>query len=101
MPKRRRMRDNERFSIIHDLSECYFCGAPATDKHEIFEGTANRQKSIQNGLVVGLCRNHHNAVHSSKSLALTLKRAGKIAFLKNHTEEEFLKIFGRTYETDL
>lgn len=68
------------------------------DIHEIFHGTANRQKSIQTGLCVGLCRFHHDAVHRNKDMDLRLKQIGKKAFLRNHSEEEFIAIFGRAYE---
>lgn len=93
------MRDSERFSIIHDMNSCLYCGSPDIQIHECFPGTANRQKSIQNGLCVALCDVHHYWAHHSKEKAMELKRIGKRAFLDHgHTEEEFFEIFGRNYE---
>ena len=97
--KSARIPDSKRFSIIHDMQECYFCGGRPVEIHECFHGTANRQKSIKNGLCIGLCRMHHRAVHNDHSFDLVVKRLGKEAFLRNHTEEEFIAIFGRAYET--
>jgi hypothetical protein len=42
---------------------------------------------------------HHRAAHNDHSFDLVVKRLGKEAFLKDHTEEEFIRIFGRAYET--
>lgn len=96
--KRKRIPDSKRFSIIHDMSECYFCGGRPVEIHECFHGTANRQKSIQNGLCMGLCHTHHRAVHSDRRFDHAVQMIAKRAFLENHTEEEFMAIFGRSYE---
>jgi len=39
---------------------CEICGAPYAAFHEIFFGTANRQKSIKWGMQKRLCCFHHN-----------------------------------------
>ena len=98
--RRKRIPDNKRFSIIHDMESCYFCGGRPVDIHECFHGTANRRKSIENGLCIALCRMHHDAAHHDRAFDKVVKMIGKRAFLENHTEEEFIKIFGRSYEGD-
>jgi hypothetical protein len=42
---------------------------------------------------------HHRAAHSDHCFDQVIKRLGKEAFLREHTEEEFMAIFGRSYET--
>jgi hypothetical protein len=90
-------------SIVQkDMSKCFFCGTPFNlHVHEIFFGTANRKKSIENGLYVSLCARHHNmsgeSVHLNHDMDLRLKRIGQKAFEKNHTREDFMSIFHRNY----
>ncbi len=91
---------NEKIKKLNLLKdECWFCGNPATEKHEIFFGTSNRKISIKHGLVVGLChichRDNQIGVHGSRSRDLQLKRWGQEQF--EGTTEEFVKIFGRNY----
>lgn len=72
-------------------------------RHEVFFGTANRQKSIDYGLVVFLAPEMHNmskaGVHFNREFDLELKRIGQEAAMDYYgwTVEEFIKIFGRNY----
>lgn len=95
-----------RYSIIHDLNAhtCLICGRRGeTHIHEVFYGTANRKKSIEYGLCVRLCPNHHNAsndaVHFNKALDSKLKQdVQKIAMAHyGWTIEEFIEKFGKNY----
>ena len=96
----------KRYSIIHDLDThtCLICGKRGeTHIHEVFYGTANRQKSIQYGLCVRLCPEHHNAsnegVHFNKALDERLKKDAQKTAMQHYewTKEEFIKIFGKNY----
>lgn len=94
----------ERYSIITDnLRVCYVCKRPKECLHEVFFGTANRQKSIEYGLVVPLCNYHHNfsdkGVHFNRELDLKLKKIGEKAFIDHYKSsvEEFIRIFGKNY----
>ena len=92
--------DSQRFSIVQkDLTECYFCKGKPVEKHEIFYGTANRQKSKDHGMVVALCHYHHEQVHKHprKGYDEVLKIDGQMKFEESHTRNEFMEIFGRTY----
>lgn len=72
-------------------------------RHEVFYGTANRQKSIEDGLVVYLTPELHNmsneGVHFNKEFDLELKQAGEQIWLNyyNKTIEDFIKRYGRNY----
>lgn len=92
----------KRYSILYPLDRCYVCGTRnGIHIHEVFYGTANRQKSIDNGFCVGLCGKHHNlsgvGVHFNKRLDLQLKRAYETAYLRDHTIEEFIELIGKNY----
>lgn len=92
--------DARRFSVLQeDLNVCYFCHGMATDKHEVFCGTANRQKSKNHGLVVGLCRMHHDIVHHfpKGECNRILHIEGQLKYEESHSREEFIKEFGRSY----
>ena len=73
-------------------------------RHEIFFGRKNRQKSIDDGLVVFLTRANHNmsdyGVHFNKSFDLELKQLAQTKFCEyyNKTDDDFIKIFRRNYK---
>lgn len=107
--KRQKISDKDRYSIlVPDLKHCYVCG---TDNdihlHEVFFGTANRQKSIEDGCVVPLCGAHHNlsnaGVHFNKTLDNRLKQQAEKIWIKTYCDsedngiEKFVKRFGRNY----
>lgn len=84
------------------MNECYFCGTTKNlHIHEVFYGTANRQKSIRYGCCVSLCAIHHNlsnmSVHFNKDMDLNLKRTMQKRFVEVYPKLDFLKIFGKNY----
>ncbi len=93
----------KRFSILqNEMNECYFCGTTKSlHIHEVFYGTANRQKSIKYGCCVSLCTIHHNlsnaSVHFNKDMDLNLKKTMQKKFMQVYPELDFLKIFGKNY----
>lgn len=97
-------------SILQDKDDhrCYLCmlqGSyqyyPIVHEHHIFGGTANRRLSEEYGLKVNLCPEHHEfseeAVHVNAKNSLLLKQAAQEAFEREHTREEFMRIFGKNY----
>lgn len=76
---------------------------PGLHRHEVFFGTANRQKSIKLGLVVFLKPELHNAspdgVHFNRALNFELKRIGQRAAMRYYkwSVEDFIREFGRNY----
>ena len=107
--KRQKIADKDRYSIIvPDFKNCYVCG---TDRdihlHEVFYGSANRQKSISDGLVIPLCGPHHNlsnaGVHFNKALDLKLKQRAEKIWIRTYCDseedgiEKFISKYGRNY----
>ena len=72
-------------------------------RHEVFFGTANRQKSIKEGLVVFLTPEMHNmsnkGVHFNHEFDVYLKKIGEQAWCDYYekTIEDFIKEYGRNY----
>lgn len=93
----------KRFSILqNEMTKCYVCGTTNNlHIHEVFYGTANRQKSIKYGCCVSLCANHHNlsneGVHFNKALDLEIKKKMQKRFNEVYPDLDFLKIFGKNY----
>lgn len=101
-------------SILQDTKECYLCRLEASkrgysgeltdqgiDEHHIFGGTANRKKSEMLGLKVGLCHIRHHlgseGPHMNRIVDLTLKGIAQREFERNHTREEFINEFGKSW----
>lgn len=72
-------------------------------RHECFYGTANRKKSIKDGLVVFLKPELHNmsnkGVHFNKEFDLMIKREAEKRWLEyyNTTIEDFIIEYGKNY----
>lgn len=91
-------------SIIQTEKECYITKSTTNlHKHHIFEGTANRKLSEEDGMWIWLRADWHNmsdyGVHFNKELDLKLKRIGQKAWQEyyNKTKEEFIARYGRNY----
>lgn len=71
-------------------------------RHEVFFGK-NRQKSIEDGLVVFLTPKLHNmsnyGVHFNQSFDKELKKVGQETWMKqnNKTVEDFIERYGKNY----
>lgn len=93
------MKDKDRFSVIRPFEgTCIICGRYPVHIHEVFSGTANRQKCIQDGLCVELCPECHEAAHQNGDLTKRLHRMGRSAYLRTHTMAEFIERYGKAYE---
>lgn len=74
-----------------------------THRHEIFYGTANRKKSIEDGMVIFLRPQLHNmsnaGIHFNKEFDLEVKQAAERRWLEYYggTIEDFIKRYGRNY----
>lgn len=76
---------------------------PGLVRHEVFFGTANRQKSIKYGLVVFLTPEMHNmsniGVHFNRQFDLQLKKIGQKTAMTEFgwSKEDFIREFGKSY----
>lgn len=91
-------------SIVQANKECWVCKTTlGLHRHEVFFGTANRKKSIQDGCTVYLCGKHHNlsseGVHMNRDLDLRLKRVAEICWLEYYKKEipDFINRYGQSY----
>lgn len=90
------MKDKEIYEKTLELFKgcCALCGSPYPQLHHIFEGR-NRKNSTKYGMIVPLCREHHQWVHKTNYKGF--KEKAQKEFEKTHSREEFIKIFGRNY----
>lgn len=89
-------------SLLSADESCINCGAENVkiDRHEIFHGTAYREKSKRLGLWVNLCMFCHRKLHQTEpELDDWLKICGQKAAMEYYgwTKEEFRKYFGKNY----
>lgn len=91
-------REKERFSIIYpDLTKCCNCGSKiGIEKNEVYEG-AYRQISIKLGMVCPFCKKCYDVFHNDIMFNLSYKVIFEKEYLKTHTKEEFIKMFGQDY----
>jgi len=75
-----------------------------SERHEVFEGrTGNREKSIEDGLVIFLTPEQHrtgkNAIHKDYEFWNKVKVIAEKRWCEfyNKTPEQFLKRYGRNY----
>lgn len=84
------------------MRKCYVCGRTAgLHRHHVFEGSANRKKSEEYGMVIDLCGVHHNlsseGIHFNKELDLKVKREYQARFEEKYGHEKFMEVFKRNY----
>ena len=91
-------------SILQTKKECYITKSTTNlHKHHIFEGTANRRISEEDGLWIWLRAAWHNAsdygVHSDKELDLQLKKIAQKSWQKFYgkTKEDFIVRYGKNF----
>lgn len=92
-------------SIVFTPNKCSVEGCLCDynlEPHEIFFGTANRQKSIDDKMVAYLCRKHHTgtseAVHENRKLDMVLKIKGQTIWEQTYgNRDAFIKRYGRNY----
>ena len=94
----------EEFCIMNDNPPIWYNKRfNGSHRHEIFYGVRNRKKSIEDGLVVFLRPELHNAsslgVHFNRELDLELKKEAEKRWLEYYNKdiEDFIKKYGRNY----
>lgn len=92
-------------SIIQDSKECYVCKTTMNlHRHHTMFGVRNRNKAEEDGLVVYLCREHHEGTYGvhgkhGKTLDDTLKRASEEKWIEhyNMSKDDFRNRYGKNY----
>ena len=85
--------------FTQDMTHCFVCGRPYPQIHHMMNG-ANKKKSGKYGLILPLCINHHTGaegVHTKPEKMLACKQMAQLKFEEEHTREEWLAEFGKSY----
>lgn len=89
-------------SIIHfpfpdQPDRCFICGKYGPmHKHHCLHGP-HRKNADKHGLFVHLCPACHMALHDHGEHDRELEEIAQRAFEREHTREEFMRIFGRSW----
>ena len=107
VPERERGRiliDEETGLRLGDSTRCAVCGKEhGLHKHHVFYGTANRQLSEEDGMVVYLCPDCHEhgarAVHRNHETDVALKQAAQRVWMADREADEdaFRARYGRSW----
>lgn len=96
--------DDETGLRLGDSTRCAICGKEhGLHKHHIFFGTANRQLSEEDGMVVYLCPDCHEhgarAVHRNRETDVALKQAAERVWMadRDADEDAFRARYGRSW----
>ena len=104
--KKGRILIDEETGIRFDApGRCAICGKESggMHRHHVFFGTANRQLSEEDGMVVYLCPDCHEhgarAVHRNHETDVALKQAAQRAWMadRDADAEAFIKRYGRSW----
>ena len=73
--------------MITKYSEyCLICGTPKTDDHHCVFGRGRRDLADKDGLIMPLCRKHHDFIHKGDMQTLS-KIIGQLAYERNKCAE--------------
>ena len=76
---------------------CLLCDRPAEHTHHLIFGTAGRKLADEDGLTAPLCHECHAFIHTNSKGARMSKIIGQMAYEKDHTRQEFMKRYGRSF----
>lgn len=105
VPERDRILIDEETGLrLGDSTRCAICGKEhGLHKHHVFFGTANRQLSEEDGMVVYLCPDCHEhgarAVHRNRETDVALKQAAERVWMADREADEdaFRARYGRSW----
>ena len=104
-PERDRILIDEETGLrLGDSTRCAICGKEhGLHKHHVFFGTANRQLSEEDGMVVYLCPECHEhgarAVHRNRETDVAIKQAAERIWMADREADEdaFRARYGRSW----
>ncbi len=95
--KKQMKKEKNRYSIItDDLTKCYLCNGKKKDIHETIGG-CNRQKSIEWGLTIPICRKCHSELENNQELKSNIQQLGQKVFENKYNHKLFMSEFKRNY----
>lgn len=85
-----------------DINHCNGCGRwlwGTGEWHHTMNGTHQRKKADEDGLIIYVCGECHRRIHQNALMRKAIKKESQIRWMKyyNKTEEEFIKRYGRSY----
>lgn len=84
-----------------DLEHCYFKQTEGVEIHHIFFGNPYfRKHSEEDGFIIPLSPEEHrgnDGVHFNRRLDLDLKQHCQRVFEEEHTRDEFIQRYGKSY----
>lgn len=83
--------------LTKNMCSCIFCKSSNVEIHHVMNGSL-RKKSTKYGLVVPLCRKHHEQVHKNQSIDNSLKKSTQIAFEKLYGHDKWMQEFHKNYK---
>lgn len=88
--------ERNRYSIItYNLDICYICQKHRKEHLDEVFGGRNRQTSMKYGLVIPICFKCHRKLTDNPILKKGIQEEAKQKFIQKHSEEKFIKEFGR------
>lgn len=85
-------------SIISSTNYCFICGYPKTEEHHIFNGSANRKKSEEDGMKIRLCHRCHMRLHDYPQINRKMKEFGQRKWEEVYgNREAFIARYGKSY----
>lgn len=92
------MRQQKRSSQEYQDCRCHICGSYYNlELHHMIHGYGRRAQADKYGLTCYLCRSCHRLLHDTRMNDLELQQEAQAIFEKDHTREEFIKTFGKSY----
>lgn len=76
------------------------CGSPSVDPHHVRLGNCTRAKAEEYGLLVYVCRFHHEQIHHNERLKKALQIRAQEELEKTMSHEEYMAIFKKNYKGD-
>ena len=87
--------------VQEDMSKCYICGKTfGLEIHHVMSGNANRKLSTRWGLVVALCRDHHQGplgAHQDIIMKERLEKDAQRAFESRYGHGAWMNTFRKNY----
>lgn len=77
---------------------CELCGKYLPlEKHHLMNGVGMRKKAEEDGLYIWICRPDHEELHHDYQKRYEQKQKAQRIYLKNHTQEEWMKRYHKNY----